>query len=290
MKKLGLLFAAFVLAAPVAFIVWVFFICTVPAGYVGVLVNLYADKGVQNEVKSTGRYFLTINEQMYLFPTFNVLKNYEDVFVFQTSDAMDIQAHLGVEYNIDPDKAAQVFQVYRKGIDEITEINIRQYISDAVIKHASNIDINVLTHGGKSKLLEDATAELRSRLTPIGIRVIKLSWLDDLRYPQQVRDSINAKIEASQRALLRENEVAQSRAEAQKAIEQARGIAESTKIRAQAEADAIAIKAKALADNPAILQLNAIERWDGKLPVYMTEGAAVPFIGTQVTKSVGETK
>lgn len=139
MKKLGLLFAAFVLAAPVAFIVWVFFICTVPAGYVGVLVNLYADKGVQNEVKSTGRYFLTINEQMYLFPTFNVLKNYEDVFVFQTSDAMDIQAHLGVEYNIDPDKAAQVFQVYRKGIDEITEINIRQYISDAVIKHASNI-------------------------------------------------------------------------------------------------------------------------------------------------------
>lgn len=290
MKKLGLLFAAFVLAAPVAFIVWVFFICTVPAGYVGVLVNLYADKGVQNEVKSTGRYFLTINEKMYLFPTFNVLKNYEDVFVFQTSDAMDIQAHLGVEYNIDPDKAAQVFQVYRKGIDEITEINIRQYISDAVIKHASNIDINVLTQGGKSKLLEDATAELRSRLTPIGIRVIKLSWLDDLRYPQQVRDSINAKIEASQRALLRENEVAQSRAEAQKAIEQARGIAESTKIRAQAEADAIAIKAKALADNPAILQLNAIERWDGKLPVYMTEGAAVPFIGTQVTKSVGETK
>ena len=290
MKKLGLLFAAFVLAAPVAFIVWVFFICTVPAGYVGVLVNLYADKGVQNEVKSTGRYFLTINEQMYLFPTFNVLKNYEDVFVFQTSDAMDIQAHLGVEYNIDPDKAAQVFQVYRKGIDEITEINIRQYISDAVIKHASNIDINVLTQGGKSKLLEDATAELRSRLTPIGIRVIKLSWLDDLRYPQQVRDSINAKIEASQRALLRENEGAQSRAEAQKAIEQARGIAESTKIRAQAEADAIAIKAKALADNPAILQLNAIERWDGKLPVYMTEGAAVPFIGTQVTKSVGETK
>lgn len=286
MKKLGLLFAAFVLAAPVAFIVWVFFICTVPAGYVGVLVNLYADKGVQNEVKSTGRYFLTINEQMYLFPTFNVLKNYEDVFVFQTSDAMDIQAHLGVEYNIDPDKAAQVFQVYRKGIDEITEINIRQYISDAVIKHASNM----LTQGGKSKLLEDATAELRSRLTPIGIRVIKLSWLDDLRYPQQVRDSINAKIEASQRALLRENEVAQSRAEAQKAIEQARGIAESTKIRAQAEADAIAIKAKALADNPAILQLNAIERWDGKLPVYMTEGAAVPFIGTQVTKSVGETK
>lgn len=289
-KTIALTFLGLPVLLIIAFVTWIFFVCTVPAGYVGVLVNLYADKGVQNEVKSTGRYFLTINEQMYLFPTFNVLKNYEDAFVFQTSDAMDISAHLGVEYNIDPDKAAQVFQVYRKGIDEITEVNIRQYISDAVIKHASNIDINVLTQGGKSKLLDDATAELRSRLNPVGIRIIKLSWLDDLRYPQQVRDSINAKIEASQRALLRENEVAQSRAEAQKAIEQARGIAESTKIRAQAEADAIAIKAKALADNPAILQLNAIERWDGKLPVYMTEGASVPFVSVAPAASTASLK
>lgn len=274
-------FIGSVIAVIVAFfaLIWLFIsMTTIPAGYVGVRVNLYADKGVQNEVVGTGRYFLGINERMYEFPTFNQLMNYETPFTFQTSDAMDVKARIGVEYNIEPEKAADVFATYRKGIEEITEVNLRQYISDALINHGTTMDINELTQGGKTHLLDSVTKEIRDKLSPIGIRIIKLSWIDDLQYPDQVKESINAKIEATQRALLRENEVAQSKAEAQKLIEAAKGEAESVRLRAQAEADAIAIKAKALRDNPNVLQLNAIDKWDGKLPVYMTGGAAVPFV------------
>lgn len=274
-------FIGSVIAVIVAFfaLIWLFIsMTTIPAGYVGVRVNLYADKGVQNEVVGTGRYFLGINERMYEFPTFNQLMNYETPFTFQTSDAMDVKARIGVEYNIEPEKAADVFATYRKGIEEITEVNLRQYISDALINHGTAMDINELTQGGKTHLLDSVTKEIRDKLSPIGIRIIKLSWIDDLQYPEQVKESINAKIEATQRALLRENEVAQSKAEAQKLIEAAKGEAESVRLRAQAEADAIAIKAKALRDNPNVLQLNAIDKWDGKLPVYMTGGAAVPFV------------
>lgn len=274
-------FIGSVIAVIVAFfaLIWLFIsMTTIPAGYVGVRVNLYADKGVQNEVVGTGRYFLGINERMYEFPTFNQLMNYETPFTFQTSDAMDVKARIGVEYNIEPEKAADVFATYRKGIEEITEVNLRQYISDALINHGTTMDINELTQGGKTQLLDSVTKEIRDKLSPIGIRIIKLSWIDDLQYPEQVKESINAKIEATQRALLRENEVAQSKAEAQKLIEAAKGEAESVRLRAQAEADAIAIKAKALRDNPNVLQLNAIDKWDGKLPVYMTGGAAVPFV------------
>lgn len=274
-------FIGSVIAVIVAFfaLIWLFIsMTTIPAGYVGVRVNLYADKGVQNEVVGTGRYFLGINERMYEFPTFNQLMNYETPFTFQTSDAMDVKARIGVEYNIEPEKAGDVFATYRKGIEEITEVNLRQYISDALINHGTTMDINELTQGGKTHLLDSVTKEIRDKLSPIGIRIIKLSWIDDLQYPEQVKESINAKIEATQRALLRENEVAQSKAEAQKLIEAAKGEAESVRLRAQAEADAIAIKAKALRDNPNVLQLNAIDKWDGKLPVYMTGGAAVPFV------------
>lgn len=252
---------------------------TVSPGYVGVKVNLYADKGINNEIYNTGRYFLTINEKLYTFPTFNQLANYTEPFRFQTSDAMDITANVGIEYNIDPSKVSTIFQTYRKGIEEITAVNLRQLISDSLIKNASTMDINQLTTGGKTVLLDSVLKELRTKLDSTGIRLIKLSWISDLQYPKQVKESINAKIEATQRALLRENEVAQSRAEAQKRIEEARGIAESTRLRAQADADAIAIKAKALRDNPNIIQLNAIEKWDGKLPVYMTDGATTPFLG-----------
>ena len=93
-----------------------------------------------------------------------------------------------------------------------------------------------------------------------------------------MRASINAKIEATQRALLRENEVAQSKAEAEKLRVAAQGEADARLTRAKAEAEAIAIKAKALRDNPGILQLNAIDKWNGVLPQYMTGGATVPFV------------
>lgn len=254
---------------------------TVQAGYVGVRVNLYADRGVQDEVLGTGRYLLGINEQLFRFPTFNQLMTYKTPFSFQTSDAMDVTAKLGIEYNIDPAKAATVFATYRKGIDEITMVNMRQYISDGLIKNASRMDINQLTQGGKTTLLDGVTKELREKLEPIGIRVVKISWMSDLVYPESVRQSINQKIEATQRALLRENEVAQSRAEAEKARVAAQGEADAQLTRARAEAESIAIKAKALRDNPDILQLNAIERWDGKLPVYMTAGSPMPFVNIQ---------
>ena len=256
----------------------VIFLQTIQAGYVGVRVNLYADRGVNSEVVGTGRYIVGINEKLYAVPTFNQLRSYEEPFSFQTSDAMDVYANVGVEYNIDPAKASLIFETYRKGIDEITEVNLRQYISDALIKHASTMDINALTQGGKTTLLDSVTKELRSKLDTVGIRIIKLSWTGDLTYPQQVKDSINAKIEATQRALLRENEVAQSKAEAEKLRVAAQGEADARLMRAKAEAEAIAIKAKALRDNPDVLKLNAIEKWDGKLPVYSAGSVPTPFL------------
>ena len=135
---------------------------TVPAGYVGVKVNLYgSEKGVQNEELGVGRYLLTWNEQCYLFPTFNQLHTYSVPFTFQTSDAMAVNAKIGVEYQVRPSMATKVFQTYRKGVEEITEVNLRQNVSDALIKYASLMDVNELTANGKTKLLEHVTEELR---------------------------------------------------------------------------------------------------------------------------------
>lgn len=256
---------------------------TVPAGYVGVKVNLYgSEKGVQQEKLGVGRYLLTWNEQAYLFPTFNQLHTYKLPFTFQTSDAMAVNAMIGVEYQVKPSMATKVFQTYRKGVAEITDVNIRQNISDALIKFASMMDVNELTANGKTKLLENVTAELRHQLEDVGIHIIRVSWASDIEYPPQVRESINAKIEATQRAMLRENEVAQSKAEAEKARVAARGEADAQLTKAKAEAESIAIRAKALRDNPQVLTLEAISRWDGKLPVYLGGDALpVPFIPTQ---------
>lgn len=266
--------------AIVGFILTTMTACSpVPAGFVGVKVDLYgSDKGVQNEVVGTGKYWLGWNEELYLFPTFNQLHNYETPFRFQTSDSMEVKAQVGIEYYVEPTKVSKVFQTYRKGVEEITDINLRQKISDSLIKHSGTMDINKLASGGKTQLLEEVTKDLKKELDPSGIVVVKLSWVTDLDYPEQVRASINAKISATQKALLRENEVQQSKAEAQKKVEEAKGDAESLRLRAIAEAESIKIKSEALRQSPEVLQLEAINKWNGVLPTYMTAGTQTPFV------------
>ncbi|MFW5390418.1 SPFH domain-containing protein [Yersinia sp. 2544 StPb PI] len=252
---------------------------TVPAGYVGVKVDLYGDtKGVQQQEVGVGKYWLSWNEEIYQFPTFNQLHVYEQPFNFQTKDSMSVSAKVGVEYYVDQSKVSKVFQTYRKGVDEITSVNIRQNIADALIKDSGTMDIGTLAGEGRTALLDNVTKAVKAKLDPIGIVIVKLSWTDDLKYPPQVTQSINAKIEATQKTLLRENEIAQTKAEAQKAIEQARGEAQSTLLRAQAESDAIKLRGEALRSNPEVLQLEAIGKWNGTLPQYMTSGTATPFI------------
>ncbi|CAI1111004.1 SPFH domain-containing protein [Serratia quinivorans] len=252
---------------------------TVPAGYVGVKVDLYgSDKGVQQQEVGVGKYWLSWNEEIYQFPTFNQLHVYDQPFNFQTKDSMSVSAKVGVEYYVDQTKVSKVFQTYRKGVDEITSVNIRQNIADALIKDSGTMDISTLAGEGRTMLLDNVTKAVKAKLDPIGIVIVKLSWTDDLKYPKQVTDSINAKIEATQKTLLRENEIAQTKAEAQKAIEAARGEAESTLLRAKAESDAITLRGQALRSNPEVLQLEAINKWNGTLPQYMTSGSTPPFV------------
>ena len=53
-------------------------------------------------------------------------------------------------------------------------------------------------------------------------------------------------------------------------IEQANGEADAIRARAQAEADAIRLRGEALRQNPNVMELEAINKWNGQLPQYMT--------------------
>lgn len=53
--------------------------------------------------------------------------------------------------------------------------------------------------------------------------------------------------------------------------------AKQTKIKAEADAEAIRIKAKALESNPKLVEYEAVQKWDGKMPTYMM-GNSLPLI------------
>jgi Membrane protease subunits, stomatin/prohibitin homologs len=261
----------------------------VPAGHVGVKVYLLGgSKGVDAEELGTGRYWIGINEELYLFPTFT--QNYtwtknpdasgaeDESISFQTVEGLSVNADIGISYHIQPDKVTEIFQKYRKGIDEITDLYLRNMVRDALVTASSYRSIETVYGAGKADLIAEVEQMVRSQVEPIGIIVEKIYWVGELRLPQNVVDAINAKIQATQMAAQRQNEVAQAKAEADKAVEAARGEAEARLTVAKAEADAIRIKGEALRQNPGVISLSAIEKWDGKLPVYTSGGDAVPFL------------
>ena len=262
----------------------------VPAGNVGVKVNLLGgDKGVDSEVVGVGRYWIGWNEELYLFPTF--MQNYvwtagvdegspnDESISFQTADGMTANADLGISYSIDPDKVAVIFQTYRRGVEEITDTFLRNMVRDALVKQASNKPIEYVYGAGKSELLAAVQKDVSDQVGPLGIKIGKIYWIGEIRLPQTVIDSINAKNAATQMAQQRLNEVQQSKAEADKKIEDARGVAES--ILKVAEAQAKANKVLAESITPEFIQYQALEKWNGVLPTTMLPNGSMPFVNVK---------
>jgi regulator of protease activity HflC (stomatin/prohibitin superfamily) len=266
----------------------------VPAGNVGVKFYLLGgDKGVDTKELTPGRYFIGINEELYLFPTFT--QNYtwakpadeygqDESISFQTDQGLVVNADVGISYSVDPTKVSILFQKYRKGIEEITDIYLRNMVRDALVREGSVRPIESVYGSGKAELIAAVEKTVREQVAPIGIRVERLYWAGDFRLPQAVTNSINAKIQATQFAQQRANEVAAARAEAEKEIEKARGEAQSTLLRAEAEAKAIRIKGDALAENPRLVEFAAVEKWDGKMPWMVGGNGAVPFVNIPNSK------
>lgn len=251
----------------------------VEPGNVGIIVNRLGDeKGVDQEVKGVGRYWIGWNEDLYTFPTFKQMKTYDGIFTFQMSDGTTIGYHIGVAYKVNPTKVATVFQTYRKGVDEITDSDLQQKIADSLNRLASRMTTDKFIDGGKSDLLTQALGMIQAEMTPVGIEVISLSYVGKPEYPPTVIASINAKVTANQVTLQREQEIKQSEAEAEKERAKARGESDSARIRAQGEADAIKLRGEALAANPNVIQLDAIAKWNGVMPTTMVPGASVPFV------------
>ncbi len=249
----------------------------VPAGNVGVHVYLLGgEKGVDSVARPVGRHFIGWQQEMYLYPTFT--QNYvwtagndpgseeNESISFQDKQGLEINADVGIAYNVDPAMVTKLFQKYRKGVDEITDSVLRNYVRDALNTEASVLLVEEIYGTGKSGLMDRATARVKQQVEPFGIRIEKIYWIGSMRLPKGVQAALNAKIEATQKAQQRENEVAQAKAEADKAREEARGVADAQLLRAQADAEAIRIKGDALRQNQELVTLTIAERWDGKLP------------------------
>ena len=90
------------------------------------------------------------------FPVFEQNHTWEEDkrFNFQTSEGMSILAEVGITYHLKPENVPLIFQKYRRGMHEITNIFIRNYIRDAITKASSKFKIEDLYSNNKESFFE----------------------------------------------------------------------------------------------------------------------------------------
>lgn len=261
--------------------------CTkVEPGYVGVKVNNYGgQKGVSDFPALTGMvWYNPFTSDVYKFPTFlqNVVwtkdctegSPEDDSITFNSIEGAVVNADIALSYSIVSEKVPAIFVEFRKDVQHITGVYMRSKVRDAFGRCGSKMPITGIFGDQKQALLDAVRDSLNNDLGPKGFQFDMVSFVGALRVDDKVTNSINATIEATQKAIEAENLVRQAEANARSQVAKAKGEADAITALAIAQAEANRIVASSL--TPDLVHWQAVQKWSGTLP--SVTGGAMPFI------------
>ena len=239
----------------------------IDAGHVGVKVNQYGDnKGVDDVVAVTGMVFYNpITTRIYEFPTFIQHKEYkgENSFIVNSKDGSEFQVSPIMNYSVQRDKVPAIFSKYRRPLEDIEEGFLKTAVYDAFRLATNKYTADELI-SNRAVFEIEVRRLLDGQLLKEGFTINQFT--SNLIYPETFKRSIEAKNNAVQAALRAENEVKTAEAQAKIKVATAEGNAQAMLTSAKAEAESNRMKQVTL--TPLLLQLEYINKWDGKLPVY----------------------
>ncbi|WP_454005048.1 SPFH domain-containing protein [Alcaligenes sp. Marseille-Q7550] len=192
-----------------------------------------------------------------------------------------------VTYRVPEDDVAQLYSEY--GSLEALEARLLERKALDVIKNVFGKYTAAQSIQNREKLGGDINDAMRlslenAPLQMMGVQVEEVSFSQ--AYEQSIENRMLAQVQIETTRQQKETasiqaeiKVVQAEAEARAQRERYMAEAEGIKLRGEAEAEAIRAKAQALAQNTNLVNLNAVEKWDGKLPESLVPGSALPFIG-----------
>lgn len=183
-------------------------------------------------------------------------------------DLQVVHAELLTNFHVDPSMAKELYQqipslnykndFVNPAIYEMFKAVVAQYTAEELIEKRSEVS-NLITKSLNEKLRQYHITVMSVNLTNFG-------------FSKSFDEAIEEKVTALQRAATAENDLKRKKFEAEQRIVQAKGEAEAIRIQAQAIANV---------GGADYVQLQAIGKWDGKMPQYVTGGQALPMIGVK---------
>ena len=172
-----------------------------------------------------------------------------DIVVNYRFDAKNV-AHIYKEFGLNVDE-----KVLGPGINEAFKSVTGHFTSEELITKRDVVSQAILAH-------------LVNKMAPFNISVSNVS-LVNFGFSPEYQRAIEAKVISVQQTAKAEQDLRRIEVEAKSRVAQAKG-----------EAEAIQIQAQAIQSNGGqnYVQLQAISKWDGKLPATMMGGSTVPFV------------
>lgn len=229
---------------------------TIPAGYRGVVLRFGAVTGeIMPEGFNGKTPWVTDVVEMEVRTQKEQIKTQG-----ASRDLQTVSTEIAANLHPDPTGVAYLYQnVGLDYLDRIVAPAMQESIKAGIAKYTAE---ELIT---KRELVRaDIMALLASKLVEHRI-VLEDMNIVDFDFSASFNQSIEAKVTAEQNALAARNKLEQVKFEAQQRIEEAKG-----------KAEAMSVESEALKANPQILQLRALEKWNGILPG--VTGGAIPFV------------
>lgn len=184
-----------------------------------------------------------------------------------TKDVQQAKLHFTINYRPEPSKVGDLFKsVGREYAEKLIPQVITGSIKNVVGKWEA---VELVSNRDKATSAIESTA--KTVLATNGIDVSRIE-ITNISFAKEFEKAVEEKVVAVQSAAKAENKTKQIQEEARQKI-----------ISAKAEAESMKIRSEALSQNKSLVEYEAVQKWDGKLPVYML-GNSTPFI------KVGESK
>jgi len=230
---------------------------TVGAGERGVLLQFGA---VQDKVFDEGLYVKIPFIQKVVKMDVKIQKD-EVPASASSKDLQVVTSKIALNYHLDPGSVNKIWQEVGKNYN--TRI-IAPSIQEAVKAVTARFTAEELITK-REEVKEQIKVNLTDRLFERSIVVDEFNIID-FEFSVAFNEAIEAKVKAEQLKLKADRDLERIKIEKEQMIAAAQG-----------KAEAIRIEANALRQNPQVVELRWIEKWDGKVPTYW--GEASPFIG-----------
>jgi prohibitin 2 len=178
-----------------------------------------------------------------------------------TKDVQQADVSFTLTYSLEPSYAVEMYRTV--GADWAEKL-IGQIVLEELKRELGQHEAVTLvaTRDQAARAIE---AGSKTKLAERHVLVSGLQ-ITNIDYTKQFEDSVEAKVIAQQRAIEEQNRTVQIEQQAKQKV-----------ISAEAEAESMRIRAKALESNLRLVEWEAVQKWDGKLPQYQL-GGATPFI------------